>query len=61
LQWDSASELDYHLLLCRDFKFLTNEIYDRTSKELIRVRKMLSALLARGETQMQAKAFSANG
>jgi four helix bundle protein len=57
----SASELDYHLLLCRDFKFLTNEIYDRTSKELIRVRKMLSALLASVETQMQAKAFSANG
>ena len=57
----SASELDYHLLLCRDFKFLTNETYDRTSRELIRVRKMLSALLASVETQMQAKAFAANG
>jgi four helix bundle protein len=56
----SASELDYHLLLCRDFKFLTNEIYDRMSKELVRIRKMLSALLASVETQMQAKAFSAN-
>jgi four helix bundle protein len=53
----SASELDYHLLLCRDFEFVTNEFYDRASKELVRVRKMLSALLASVETQLQAKAF----
>jgi four helix bundle protein len=57
----SASELDYHLLLCRDFKFLTTDSYDHTSKELTRVRKMLSALLASVEAQIQAKAFSANG
>ncbi|HEY3769760.1 MAG TPA: four helix bundle protein [Candidatus Angelobacter sp.] len=36
----SASELDYHLLLCRDFGFLTNEFYDRTAKELTTVRKI---------------------
>jgi len=57
----SASELDYHLLLCRDFKFLTDAFYDRTSKELIRVRKMLSALLASVEMQVQTKTLSANG
>ena len=57
----SASELDYHLLLCRDFEFLTNQHYDEASKELVRVRKMLSALLASVEAQMQTKAFSANG
>ncbi|HET9838889.1 MAG TPA: four helix bundle protein [Candidatus Angelobacter sp.] len=57
----SASELDYHLLLCRDFKFLAIEVYERNWKELTRVRKMLSSLLASVETQMQAKALSANG
>jgi four helix bundle protein len=57
----SASELDYHLLLCRDFEFLNKEVYDRTSKELVRVRKMLFALLSSVERQIQAKAFSANG
>ncbi len=55
----SASELDYHLLLCRDFEFVTNEQYERTSKELIRVRKMLSGLLASVETQLQSQANAA--
>ena len=57
----SASELDYHLLLCRDFEFISNEFYERTSKELIRVRKMLSDLLASVESQMQTKALAAHG
>jgi four helix bundle protein len=57
----SASERDYHLLLCRDFEFVSNEFYERASKELIRVRKMLSALLASVESQMQAKALAAHG
>lgn len=57
----SASELDYHLLLCRDFGFLTNELYEQTSKELTRVRKMLTALLASVENQLQVKALAANG
>lgn len=37
-----------------------NEFYDRNSKELIRVRKMLSALLTSVENQMQAKALAAH-
>jgi four helix bundle protein len=57
----SASELDYHLLLCRDFGFLTNEFYDRTAKELTTVRKMLFALLTSVENQIQAKALAAKG
>ena len=57
----SASELDYHLLLCRDFGFITAEFYQRNSKELIRVRKMLSALLTSVENQMQEKALAAHG
>ena len=57
----SASELDYHLLLCRDFEFISKEFYERNSRELIRVRKMLSALLTSVENQMQAKALAAHG
>jgi hypothetical protein len=57
----SASELDYHLLLCRDFEFVSTEFYERQSKDLIRVRKMLSALLTSVENQMQAKALAAHG
>jgi four helix bundle protein len=57
----SASELDYHLLLCRDFEFVSAEFYEGSSKELIRVRKMLSALLSSVEAQMQEKALEAHG
>src|SRR5215469_11280503 len=52
----SASELDYHLLLCRDFEFISNEQYDRTVRELVRIRKMLSSLLASIEAQIQGRA-----
>ena len=57
----SASALDYHLLLCRDFDFVSREFYERSSKELVRVRKMLSALLSSVEAQMQEKALTAHG
>jgi four helix bundle protein len=57
----SASELDYHLLLCRDFDFVSHEFYERSSKELVRVRKMLTALLSSVEAQMQEKALAAHG
>lgn len=57
----SASELDYHLLLCRDFDFVSHEFYERSSKELVRMRKMLSALLSSVEAQMQEKALTAHG
>jgi hypothetical protein len=49
------------LLLCRDLGFVTAEFYEQNSKELIRVRKMLSALLTSVENQVQAKALAANG
>jgi hypothetical protein len=57
----APSELDYHLLLCRDFGFVTSEFHEGNSKELIRVRKMLSALLTSVENQMKAKALAAHG
>jgi four helix bundle protein len=55
----SASELDYHLLLCRDFKFISNEQYDRTVNELVRIRKMLSRLVTSIEAQIQARTNAA--
>ncbi|HJX84655.1 MAG TPA: four helix bundle protein [Candidatus Angelobacter sp.] len=55
----SASELDYHLLLCLDFSFITSEEYEQAAKELTRIRKMLSGLLASIESQLTSKASAA--
>ena len=55
----SASELDHHSLLCRDLGFLRDEDYKRSSKNLIEVRKMLSALLDRIETELNVKGNAA--
>ncbi|HMF92198.1 MAG TPA: four helix bundle protein [Candidatus Angelobacter sp.] len=54
----SASELDHHLLLCKDLGFLHDEDYKRTSRNLIEVRKMLGALLEsiEGELGIRSKA-----
>jgi four helix bundle protein len=41
----SASELDYHLLLARDLGFVEDVDYQRLSSELLQVRKMLTSLL----------------
>lgn len=41
----SASELDYHLLLARDLRFLEDADYLRLSGKLTEVRKMLTSLL----------------
>ena len=57
----SASELDFHLMHCRDFEFVSKEFYERNSKELIRVCKMLSALLSSVENQIQTKTLAAHG
>jgi four helix bundle protein len=48
----SASELDYHLLLCRDLGFMKEEDFARTSNDLTEVRKMLVALLSSVEAQI---------
>jgi four helix bundle protein len=55
----SASELDYHLLLCREFDFITAAEYERHSRELVRVRKMLFGLLKSIEDQAEATAKGA--
>jgi len=46
----SASELDYHLLLSRDLGFLPDEDYRRLSGNLTAVRKMLTSLLQKIES-----------
>jgi four helix bundle protein len=56
----SASELDYHLLLCRDFEFVTESQYERSVADLTRVRKMLSALLGSIETKLAEQEHAAD-
>lgn len=41
----SASELEYHLLLAHDLKFLNTTDYERLSADTIEVKKMLSSLI----------------
>ena len=48
----SASELDYHLLLCRDLEFLKDDEFKKLSARLIEVRKMLTAFLSSVEEQI---------
>jgi four helix bundle protein len=43
----SASELDYHLLLANDLKFLKQPHYDELSKQLLEIRRMLTGLIVR--------------
>jgi four helix bundle protein len=51
----SASELDYHLLLSRDLGLLKEDAYERTSKNLTEVRKMLASLLSTVEIETQTR------
>ena len=41
----SASELDYNLLLAKDLNYLAEGNYEKIGKQLLEVRKMLTALL----------------
>jgi four helix bundle protein len=47
----SASELDYHLLLAHDLNFLPDVDYQRVAKELTELRRMLTALLHKVDTE----------
>jgi four helix bundle protein len=48
----SASELDYHLLLCRDLAFLGDDQFKKMSERLTEIRKMLTAFLGSVEEQI---------
>ncbi len=52
----SASELDYHLLLARDLKYLSDDDYRQMDKNLTEARRMLTALLQK----VSADRFAAN-
>jgi four helix bundle protein len=47
----SASELEYHLLLARDLNFLTDTDYRELNDELSTLRRMLTSLLQKIETE----------
>ncbi len=55
----STSELDHHLLLCKDLGLLHADDYQRTARGLNEVRKMLSALLDSIETELNVKSRAA--
>ena len=58
----SASELDHHLLLCKDLGFLENDQYRGVARKLTEVRKMLSSLLSSIESELRVTAkVAANG
>ena len=46
----SASELDYELLLAKDLSLLSDQDYGPLSKKLAALRKMLTSLILRVET-----------
>ena len=50
----SASELDYELLLGKDLGYLTKEEYLNVSDELSQIRKMLSGLLRKAQTDRKS-------
>ena len=54
----SASELDYHLVLCRDLGLLQDSQYEGIAKELTIVGKMLASLpnAIERKTELKAKA-----
>jgi len=50
----SASELEYHLLLARDFGLLPDAAYERLAATTVEVKRMLSGLAARLSTGLKA-------
>jgi len=54
-----ASELDYHLLLCRDLGFMNSDDFASSTAKSTEVRKMLTAFLSTIEQQVEAQKQSA--
>jgi four helix bundle protein len=50
----SASELDYHFLLARDLGFFDGTDYQRLAGELLQLRKMLTSLLQKVQSERLA-------
>jgi four helix bundle protein len=51
----SASELDYHLLLCRDLGFMSGDDFTSSAAQLTEVRKMLTSFLSSVEDQIDLR------
>lgn len=47
----SASELEYHLLLARDLKMLSEIGFERSSNRVVEIKKMLGSLIHRLRTE----------
>jgi len=41
----SATELEYHLILVNDLRYLSSDSYDKASGELVEIKKMLTSLM----------------
>src|SRR5438270_14059898 len=55
----SASELDYHLLLCRDLEFMSSDDFTSSAAKLTEVRKMLTSFLQSVEEQIKTHSRTA--
>ena len=47
----SASELEYHLLLSRDLRYLKTEVYERMHPQVEEVKRMLASLLRKVDSE----------
>lgn len=45
ISMDSASELEYHLLLARDLSFLHQATYEDLNREVIEIKRMLATFI----------------
>ena len=50
----SASELEYHVLLARDLRYLDQVVYKRLSDAVVEVKRMLAALIRKVELERLA-------
>jgi len=47
IAFGSACEVEYHLILSRDLKYLDVETYECITKDLIEIKRMLSSLVVK--------------
>jgi four helix bundle protein len=55
----SASELDYHILLCRDIGLMSRDDFSISTAKLTEVRKMLTSFLQSVEEQIETQSRAA--
>ncbi len=55
----SASELEYHLLLSHDLRYLNDEVFHQLTEDVVEVKRMLATLL--GKVKAGARPLRAEG